>query len=453
MPFRVLLAEDEKLIAVTLVDDLEAAGYEVEWAPDGVEAWDRFQKAGFDCVISDINMPGMNGMELLRRVKGVESVTGAETDVVLITGAGGVRSAVEAMKLGAYDYIEKPFQNDQVLLVLEKLDELRGLRDEIQSLRGQVSDRHSFDSLIGKSRPMQEVYELIRAVADTEANVLIVGETGTGKELVARAIHHNSSRKSGPLVTASCAIYNQNLLEDELFGHAKGAFTDAREDKVGRFQRADGGSIFLDDIDDIALETQVKLLRAIQFKEIERLGSGEPVQADFRVIAATKFDLELLVQENRFREDLFFRLNIVRIDLPPLRDREGDIPILLEHFIQKYSPDKPMRVKPDVVADLCHYPWPGNVRELEGAVERAVILSGKSQELKKEHLLRPALKERLKELPSLDLRPLKEVLSEREVLHIRQILKHNRNQKKKSAEILGISRKSLWEKMREYGIE
>ncbi|MBI4614230.1 MAG: sigma-54-dependent Fis family transcriptional regulator [Planctomycetes bacterium] len=451
---RVLLAEDEKTIAITLADDLRERGHEVTVAEDGREAKEEFKRKYFDAVITDIKMPGLSGLDLLREVKGQSP----GTEVIVITGVGTVETAVQAMKLGAYDFLTKPFLNEEVLHLLEKIEQVQNLREENLRLKQELEGRYRFERLVGKSKPMQEVYRLVETVAPRDSNVLIVGESGTGKELIAHAIHHNSRRKEKVLVCVSCAVFSENLLEDELFGHEKGAYTDAREKKIGRFELAHGGTIFLDDIDDMTLATQVKLLRVLQERRFERLGGTAPIEIDIRVIAATKVDLEVLVQEKKFREDLFFRLNVVPVRLPPLREREGDVPLLVQHFVDRFAGGRKYHLAPEILADMCSYPWPGNVRELENSVERAIALAGDSDELDRRNLLRPALSERLRLAgngpPSgPDLRPLRDVLAEAERLHIKNVLKQSSGHRARSAEVLGISRKSLWEKMKEYQLE
>jgi len=446
---RILLAEDEKTIAITLGDELRDSGYEVTVCPDGNDAWSTLQQQSCDILISDMRMPGKTGMELLALVKGKYP----EIEVIMITGFGEVQTAVEAMKAGASDYILKPFLNQDILQRIEKIGRIRSLREENSRLKEALQDRYSFDSLIGKSKPMQEIYSLIETVAPGEATILITGETGTGKELISNAIHHNSTRQDRPLIKLNCAVFPETLIESELFGHERGAFTDAKDQKIGRFEKAHGGTIFLDEIDDMPLRTQVKLLRVLQEREIERLGGSDPIKVDIRLVAATKVDLGKHVQDGKFREDLYYRLNVVPISLPPLRDRHGDIPLLVNHFIESYGRGESYEVPAEVLDVMCRYPWPGNVRELENAVERSIAMAGTSRVLKKEHLLRPAFASPVPAIPSLDLRPLKEVATESEMLHIRHVVKHTDGHKARAAEILGISRKNLWEKMKDYELE
>ena len=446
---KVLIADDERSIVATLEDDLREAGHEVLTSPDGNRALEIIRKEDVDCLVSDLNMPGMNGMNLLQEAKKIRP----GLQVIIITGYGTIESAVEAIKLGAADYIPKPFLNSQIVALLEKNRTIRELERENAALREQLDDIHALESIVGKSKSMQEVFRAIKTVSKTDSNVLITGETGTGKEVVARAIHNHSLRKGKTMVSLSCAAIPSTLLEDELFGHEKGAFTDAREKKIGRVERADGGTFFLDDIDDMPVETQVKLLRILQEREFERLGGERTIKVDVRVIAATKVDLKEAVRQGKFREDLFYRLNVVPVRLPPLREREGDIPLLARHFIAKYGNGRIYEIKPDVMAAMESYYWPGNVRELEHAIERAIAFAGNGRILKKEHLVEtsPVHKKALA-VPT-HLMTLKEFVEEAEKEHIRNILKTTNGHKAQAADVLGISRKNLWEKMRLYGIE
>jgi DNA-binding NtrC family response regulator len=450
---RVLLADDERAIAITLADDLKRAGYEVEVADDGEKARDAFRRGEFDVVVSDIKMPGVSGMELLEEIK----ASGAPTEVILITGYGTIENAVNAMRKGAFDYVLKPFNNEEILEKLRKISEFRRLRNEVSELREALGREKGLENLIGRSPAMQRVIDRIRTVADRDARVLITGESGTGKERVARAIHDISPRAERPFVPLACAAIPSTLLEDEIFGHEKGAFTDAKERKPGRFELAHGGTLFLDDIDDMPLETQVKLLRVLQERVVEPLGGREPLAVDVRVIAATKVDLQDAVDDGEFREDLYYRLNVVPIDLPPLREREGDIPLLVDHFCRRFADDEEFTVPAEVMAELCAYRWPGNVRELENAVERAIALAGPDHVLTRELLLEGALRRRKKQGIENDaagpLLTLREVVRDAEERAIRRVLKATDGHRANTARILGISRKNLWEKMKEYGIE
>ena len=446
---KVLIADDEQSIVATLEDDLVDAGHEVLTCGDGHRAFDIIRREEIECVVCDLNMPGIRGLELLEKAKKELP----QVEFIMITGFGTIENAVHAMKLGAQDFITKPFVNEQIVFLLDKVDKIRELERENASLREQVDDMSSLDNVVGASKKMQDVFKVVRTVAKSDSNILVVGETGTGKEVISRAIHNHSHRRKKPMVTISCAAVPATLLEDELFGHEKGAFTDARERKVGRFERAHTGTFFLDDIDDMPLETQVKLLRILQEREFERLGGEETIQVDVRVITATKVDLRELVAQKKFREDLFYRLNVVPIQLPPLRERDGDIPLLAAWFMQKYGRDRHYEIKPDVMTAMEAYYWPGNVRELEHAIERAIAFAGNGRVLKKEHLVEtsPVHKKALA-VPN-HLMTLKAVVEQAEREHIAAILETTNGHKAQAAGVLGISRKNLWEKMRQYEIE
>ncbi len=450
---RVLLADDERAIAITLADDLKRNGYDVVVANDGNEARDAFRGGRFDVVVTDINMPGVTGMELLDEVRQSDQ----DAQVILITGYGTIENAVDAMRKGAFDYVLKPFNNEEILEKLRKVRELNRLKTENKELRAVLGREKGLEQIVGHSDAMTRVLDRIRTVATGEARVLITGESGTGKERVARAIHDISGRREGPFVALACAAIPSTLLEDEIFGHEKGAFTDAKDRKLGRFETADGGTLFLDDIDDMPMETQVKLLRVLQEREVERLGGTKPIKVDVRVIAATKVDLSDAVDDGEFREDLYYRLNVVPIDLPPLREREGDVPLLVDHFIRRFGQDEAYSVPPEVMAELSTYRWPGNVRELENAVERAIALAGANTVLTRELLLEGALRRRKKggasDASGGPLLTLREVVRESEAAAIRRVLQATEGHRANAAKILGISRKNLWEKMKEYGID
>jgi DNA-binding NtrC family response regulator len=450
---RILLADDERAIGITLRDDLERAGHKVTLVRDGNEARAALGETTFDVLVTDIKMPGASGIELLEEVKR----TRPDTEVVIVTGYGTIESAVDATRKGAFEYVLKPFDNDQILVTLRKIEEFRRLRRENAELRESLGQEKALEHLIGRSPAMVKVVERVRAVAESDANVLITGESGTGKERVAKAIHELSRRKEGPFVPLACAAIPAPLLEDEIFGHERGAFTDAKERKLGRFERAEGGTIFLDDVDDMPLETQVKLLRVLQERQFERLGGEKPIKVDVRVVTATKVDLAAAAEDGEFREDLFYRLNVVPLELPPLREREGDVPLLVEHFLRRHGHGQAYTVPPEVMAELSAYRWPGNVRELENAVERAIALSPPSRVLSRDVLLESALRRRGKgrgdEADDGALVALREVVRESEAAHIRRVLKACNGHRANAAQTLGISRKNLWEKMKEYGIE
>jgi DNA-binding NtrC family response regulator len=450
-PVRILLVEDEATIAVTLTDDLEAAGYEVKHVADGKAAISELGQTSYDVVITDVRLPGADGMQVLQAAKRARP----DTEVLVMTAFATVEHAVEAMRLGADDYIPKPFLNEQVLERIQRIGKFRALLSENQRLREQLKDVHGqgLPGVIGQSRAMQTVVKTVRTVAPTDASVLIEGESGTGKERIARAIHQLSARKDKSFVALSCGALPDTLLETELFGHEKGAFTDAQKLRRGRFEVADGGTIFLDDIDDMPLSVQVKLLRVLQEREFERVGGEALVKVDIRVVAATKVPLLEHVRAGKFREDLYYRLNVVPVRLPPLREREGDMPMLVQHFVEKLGGGRPLTVKTDVLEAMAEYSWPGNVRELENRIAQAVALSGGATVLKKEHLLPVDRSRRAALEPPTALRSLREVLVDAERDHLRAVLRGVGGHRTKAASVLGISRKVLWEKLKDYGIE
>jgi DNA-binding NtrC family response regulator len=439
---KVLLADDEKAIAVTLGDALRNAGHDVTVVNDGNAAAAAVDGNAFDVVVSDVRMPGMDGMAVLRRAKGKD----ARTEVILVTGFGTVESAVEAMKAGAFHYVQKPFYNEDVVALLKRVEELRALRPRAE-------EPVAMEGIVGAADSMKQVFDLLRKAAPSDASVLIEGESGTGKELVARAVHNLSPRRGKPFVPISCAAIPETLLESELFGHEKGAFTDAKDRKIGRFERADGGTVFLDDVDDMPLAMQVKLLRVLQEREIERLGGQRPIAVDLRVVTATKVDLQDSVREGEFREDLYWRLNVVGILLPPLRERPGDVRVLAEHFVRLYGRGKPFRIPDEVLDEMQRYFWPGNVRELENAVERAIALCGPDGVLAKEYLLRSRGEKPAPGPAGGTVRTLKEAGAAAEKDAILAALRLTGGHRARAAKVLGISRKSLWEKMRHHAIE
>jgi len=447
----VLLADDERSIAVTLRDDLTDAGHKVTVVADGREALRELQARPFDLLITDIRMPGMDGITLLKEAKQLDP----SPQVIVITGHGTIDSAVEAIRHGAYDYVLKPFLNEDLLRKVATLHEFHRLKNKVQALESEVGLDRARARMVGESEAMRRVLALVRTVAESDEDILITGETGTGKELLAKMIHELSSRRDGPFVVLSCSGFPQTLLEDEIFGHEKGAFTDARATKQGRFERAHLGVLFLDDIDDVPVETQVKLLRVLQERSVERLGGEKTLHFDVRVIGATKVDLQSAVEDGEFREDLFYRLNVVPITLPPLRERKGDILLLTAHFIAVHGKGRNYRISADTEEKLLRHAWPGNVRELENAVRRAIAMAGSGDELLCDHLLLGGPRAR-KEEPAAEEgsveRTLRDVSREAEMRHIRRVLKHTGAHRGRAAKILGISRKNLWEKMRELNI-
>ncbi|HUJ17284.1 MAG TPA: sigma-54 dependent transcriptional regulator [Nitrospirota bacterium] len=378
----ILVVDDEQSMRDFLAIMLKKEGYDVVSAETGADAIKAVQNEIFDLVISDVKMPGMDGIDVLRTVKELSP----ETVVIMITAYATAETAVEAMKLGAYDYITKPFRVDEIKLIIQKALEKRHLRKENILLKREMESRLGFENFIGGSVPMQKVFLLIRQVADTGSTVLITGESGTGKELVARAVHANSSRKDKPFVTVNCGALPETLLESELFGYMKGAFTGAVSNKQGLFEAANGGTIFLDEISATTPALQIKLLRVIQEREFMRVGGTTDIKVDARVIAASNRDLHAEVAKGAFREDLYYRLNVIPVHLPPLRERKEDIPLLVDFFLKKLSAGRTAkRIARDALKILMGYRWPGNVRELENAIERLAILSA-GEEITAEHM-------------------------------------------------------------------
>ena len=438
---KILIVEDEPKMAFLLEAELNDAGHRATSVTDGREAVRRVEREHFDIVITDLRMEGMDGIEVLERVKGLDP----QTEVVLITAYATAQTAVEAMKKGAYDYIIKPFDIEELKLLVKKIEEKQGLLYENALL--QEKARREGLLVGGRSPAMRKVLELIDKVAPTDATVLVLGESGTGKELVARRIHHTSPRRDKPLVAVHCATFPENLLESELFGYERGAFTGATRRKVGHFEYADGGTIFLDEVGELPASVQAKLLRFLQERQFTRLGGVEPVRVDVRVIAATNRDLEREVREGRFREDLFYRLNVFPIELPPLRERREDIPLLVEHFLRQRN-RPPDVISPEAMEALLAYDWPGNVRELENVIERALILAGEGRITP--DLLpfgRPKAGAKV-ELPDEGVN-LEEV--ERELI-IQALEKAGWN-KAKAAKLLGITRRRLYSRMEALGIK
>lgn len=445
---RLLIVDDEKNTREGLKWALEREEMEVQTAGDGEEALAILRADPAELVITDLKMPRMDGMELLRHLR--EEFP--ETDVVILTGHGTVESAVEAMRVGAFHYLIKPVNLDELKLLLERVVERRRFREENERLRAEVDQLYGFEQIVGRSAAMQEVFQRVRQVAPTRASVLIQGDTGTGKELIARAIHHNSPRRHRPFVAVNCGALAETLLESELFGHEKGAFTNAVRTKPGRFEMADRGTIFLDEISETSPEFQVKLLRVLQEQEIERVGGTQTIKVDIRIIAATNRDLEREVAEGRFREDLFWRLNVVRIVVPPLRERPEDIPLLIEFFLNQFNKEhgKQVTLSPRALALLTTYSWPGNVRQLRTTIESLVILST-SREISPRQLA-PEIQRETAPAQTVKFRvgtPLRE--AEKEL--IQATLAANDGNKALAARLLGLGRKTLYRKLEEYGIE
>ncbi len=375
----ILIVDDEKIKRVTLKEDLEDAGYDASTASSGQEALELLKKEVFDVVVTDLKMHLMDGIELLKKVK----AEWKDTYVIMMTAYATVETAVEAMKLGAYDYITKPFSSDELLLILDRVKRLKSLEEENRDLRLRLKTDHGYCQLVGESPAMKEVFENIERALFSNLTLLLQGETGTGKDIIASVIHYNGTRKDHPFIKLSCATIPHELIESELFGHEKGAFTGAIRQKKGRFELADKGTAFLDEVDDIPLGLQVKLLRFLDERVFERVGGTSSMKADIRIIAATKVDLKRKVEKGEFREDLYYRLNVFPVTLPLLRERKEDIPLLIDHFLQKtFPPNKRPGIEPECLDVLIGYHWPGNIRKLKHLIERLSLLKiGKSIKL------------------------------------------------------------------------
>jgi len=373
MKSKILLIDDDVNLCQVISYQLKKMEYKVDVANSGGEGLERYRQGNYDIVLTDIQMPDISGIQVLQEIRKQNK----EVVIILITAYGSVENALEACRMGADDYITKPFGQEQLLFVIEKAVRLRNLQTENQNLREELSDKFRFENMVVNSPAMENVVQMAGKVARSDATVLILGESGTGKELLARAIHYNSSRAAKPLVTVNCPSIPDTLLESELFGHVRGAYTGAIKDRKGKFEMADGGTLFLDEIGDLREDVQAKLLRVLQEHEFERLGESTLIQVDVRLIAATNKNIEKLVSTGKFREDLYYRLSVVPITIPPLRERKEDIPYLVEFFLERYQPDKKVTVDSEVLEILKTYNWPGNIRELENVIERALVLSGK----------------------------------------------------------------------------
>ncbi len=441
----VLLIEDEKIMRVTLEDALKGAGYEVMSFEAGGPALQAMKSDFFDVAVTDVRLPDMDGFAIVREITRTK-----DAPVIVMTAYGTIKDAVEAMKLGAFDYITKPFALDEFLLLVERALEIKRLKEENIRLKKDLNKCYCAPNIIGESAEMKKVFSLIEKVSVSDATVLILGESGTGKELVATTIHYQSKRKDRPLLKVNCAALPEGLIESELFGHERGAFTGAVRRKPGRFELANGGTIFLDEVGDLPPATQAKILRVIQERQFERIGGTVTLNVDVRIIAATNKNLEEEVKAGRFREDLYYRLNVIPMTLPPLRDRRADIPLLVELFMDRYRKrtSKNVRFSNEAVEMLLAYDYPGNVRELENIIERCIILS--MSDVISKDALPSYIRTDTPEAKSLFL---SDIAADAEKGHIIMVLQTTQGNKTKAAEMLGISRKTLWEKMKAYGIE
>ncbi len=444
-----LIVDDEKNYLVVLEALLSPEGYEIMTSDKAQEALRLLQEADVDLVLTDMKMPGMSGMELLDEAKKIKP----EVPVIMMTAYGTIEMAVEAMKKHAYDYITKPFQNEELKLTIRKALENYRLLKENRRLSEALSERHGYRNIVGKSKPMLKIYDLIDKVAQSKASVLITGPSGTGKELIAKAIHYESLRKERSFISVNCGALAETLLESELFGHEKGAFTGAIAMKKGRFELADGGTLFLDEIGDMSHPLQVKLLRVLQEMEFERVGGTKTIKVDVRVLSASNRNLKDDVASGVFREDLFYRLNVIHIEVPPLRERMEDVRLLVAHFIEKYGSRK-IELTPQVWEALYTYSWPGNIRELENVIERAVVLnSGNLIDLKDLPVEFTKAKEDLdvdRFIPPAA--PLQSTLEEIEEKLIRRALKQSGNVQSHAADQLGITKSLIQHKMKKYNI-
>src|SRR5262244_53518 len=445
---RILIVEDEVAMCELLTSFFSEKGYEIMTAQDGEQASMRLEEHDYALVITDIKLPGMSGLELLARIR----VDWPEIAVVIMTAFSSISSAVEAMKLGAEDYIGKPFQLDELAITVEKALERRSLRREVRELRAEVRGRYNFSNIVGRSKPMQQLFEVIRRIAARrDASALITGSTGTGKELVARAIHYNSERRDAPFVPINCSAIPETLLESELFGHQKGAFTGAHETRRGLIEEAQGGTLFLDEINTLSQNLQVKLLRVLQERVVRKVGGRENIPIDIRLVSASNQNLEDAVRNGEFRQDLYYRLNVVPIFIPDLKDRREDIPLLVHHFLEKFAQqhgEECRRFSNEAMRILMTHVWPGNVRELENAIEHALTMGSGD-------ILMP------EDLPGSVTRPERDLVEEAalddasladvERRYILRVLEKTGGHQIRTAEVLGIDRRTLYRRLKQYG--
>jgi DNA-binding NtrC family response regulator len=444
--YKILVVDDDLEMCGLLSEVLKGEGFSITALSDSLEASKALKREEFDAIVTDLKMKGLKGLDLLEDANKRAPLT----PVIIITAFGTIESAIQAMKMGAYDYITKPFQMDELILTVKKAVENRLLKKEVVRLKKEVETRYHFHQLIGRSNSMQKIYALVERISDSSSNVFITGESGTGKELVARAIHYNGVRKDGPFFAVNCAAIPETLLESELFGYKKGAFTDAKTDKKGLMFEANGGTLFLDEITEMPNTLQAKLLRVIEEREVRPLGDTRSYPIDVRIISTTNRDIQSMIEEGRFREDLCYRLKVIDIELPPLRERREDIPLLIQHFIDKFNVNLKKRisgVSEEALKLLLNYSWPGNVRELENVIERAMNLSQQEmilpEDLPKsldqradEKLFEKAIREKL-------------TLSQLEKEYVKRVLMEVEGNKSKAAERLGLDRKTLYRKLQE----
>lgn len=447
---RVLVVDDEENIRLVLSTLLRKHGYEVELAESGEDALRQVDAFGPDVILTDVRMPKMGGLDLLSTLRAKQIAS----TVIVMSAFGNVDLALEAMKAGAYDYVSKPFKPDEVVLALKKAEERETLRRENRALKEQIQKESTFEAMVAKSAKMQEIFRTITKVSDFKTTVLITGESGVGKELVARALHQASSRKGGPFIAINCGAIPENLLESELFGHKKGAFTDASSDRRGLFEEATGGTLFLDEIGELPLSLQVKLLRVLQEETVRRLGEARDIKVDVRIVAATHRDLQAEVKAGRFREDLYYRIHVLSLAIPPLRERREDIHLLMDFFLERNNTRLGTRISgfsPEARKVMLEYAWPGNVRELENTIERAMVLSDAAQidtgDLPER--IREALDPVHMQLATGEL-SIKRTIATIEQILIRRALKKTRGNRTRAAEVLEISHRALLYKIKDY---
>lgn len=444
--YKILVVDDDLEMCEMLSDVFKGEGFYVTTTGDSLEALKMLKREEFDVLVTDLKMKGLKGLDLLERVNKLAPMT----PVIIITAFGTIESAIKAMKMGAYDYITKPFKMDEIILTVRKALENRLLKKEVIRLRKEVESRYDFHKLIGKSPSMQKIYDLIERISDSPSNVLITGESGTGKELVAKAIHYNGARKEGPFVAINCSAIPETLLESELFGYRKGAFTDAKSDKKGLIFEANEGTLFLDEITEMPITLQSKLLRVIEEREVRPLGDLNSYPIDVRIISTSNQDIPSLIRQGKFREDLYYRLKVIDIEMPPLRDRKEDIPFLVKHFVNKFSKELKKNVSgisEEALRIFLNHSWPGNVRELENVIQRAITLCQHEEILiedlpptlfqkKEESLFEKAIEKRF-------------TLDQLEKEYIKRVLVETGGNKSKAAEILGLDRKTIYRKLEE----
>lgn len=446
---KVFIIEDDRIQRITLADEIKDAGFQVHEFAEPRIALQQLKEQQVDMIFCDLKLPQMDGIEFLQKAKKINS----QVSIVIMTSYATFPEAVLAIKLGAFDFITKPYKTEEILLLLEKNKEFQKISNENTELRSQLIKEHDFSSFIGSTEHVKKIHELVKVVANSASTILIIGETGTGKELLTKLIHYNSNRSKYSLVKVNCAILARELFESELFGHTKGAFTGAEKEKKGRFEIADGGTMYLDDIDDLPLELQVKLLRVIEEREIERLGGSEPIKIDVRIIASTKKDLKKLVADGKFREDLFYRLNVIPINLEPLRERNEDVPELFNYFVNHFSNTKNFSIDKSIYDFLKKYSWPGNIRELRNIAERMAILNP-SGNIKINTLPAEITSSSTPVvLTSLGEKSLVEALSEFEKNAIELALLKFAGSITKAAEYLSIPHSTLRSKMEKYGVK